>query len=155
MSRTTPRSAVIALIALFCVPLVVFAAGEVPIAPSASMNEQVLHIPGDSTRPATLVATLLKPDGPGPFPLVVMNHGASGKPNPSDEPRYRYSFSSYYFLSRGFAVVLPMMRGFSGSDGRQFLDGCNQEAVGIGNARDIAAAAPSSTRRDARAIRST
>lgn len=139
MSRIVPRATFLALIAFFCVQRAAQSAGEVAIAPSTSMNEQVLRIPGDKLRPATLVATLLKPDGPGPFPLVVMNHGASGTPNPADEPRYRYSFSSYYFLSRGFAVVLPMMRGFSGSEGRQFLNGCNQEDVGFGNARDIAA----------------
>ncbi len=32
-----------------------------------------------------------------------------------------------------------MMRGFAGSKGRQELNGCNQESVGIGNAKDIRA----------------
>ncbi len=82
--------------------------------------------------------TVLAPDGPGPFPVAFMNHGANGS-RPDQMPRYRYSFSSYYFLSRGYAVVLPMMRGFAGSSGRQIYYGCNQEAVGLANARDIAA----------------
>jgi dienelactone hydrolase len=109
------------------------------IAPGASMNEQVLSVPGDDQRPAMLQVTVLKPDGPGPFPLVVMNHGAAATARPDLEPRYRFTFSAYYFLSRGYAVALPMMRGFAGSEGRQNLAGCNQEAVGRANARDIAA----------------
>ncbi len=115
------------------------AAEDVSIAPEASMNERVLSVPGDPQRPAKLQVTVLTPDGSGPFPLVVMNHGASGKSRLDLEPRYRYTFSAYYFLSRGYAVALPMMRGFSGSEGKQILDGCNQEAVGLSNAKDILA----------------
>jgi dienelactone hydrolase len=127
-------------LACLCLPLAAGAADNASIAPAASMHEQVLGIVGDSTRPAMLVTTVLKPDdGPGPFPLVVMNHGSSNAARPSDEPRYRFTFSAYYFLSRGYAVALPMMRGFSGSEGMQFLNGCNQETVGISNAKDIAA----------------
>jgi dienelactone hydrolase len=109
------------------------------IAPLASMNEQVLSVPGDPTRPVKLVVTLLMPSGSGPFPLAVMNHGSSVSSRPALDERYRFSFSSYYFLSRGYAVALPMMRGFAGSKGRQELNGCNQESVGINNAKDIRA----------------
>ena len=116
-----------------------YAAEDVSIAPGASMNEQVLQVPGDPQRPAMLQVTVLSPDGPGPFPLAVMNHGAAGTQHPDLEPRYRFTFSAYYFLSRGYAVALPMMREFSGSEGRQVLDGCNQEEVGLGNAKDIRA----------------
>jgi len=115
------------------------AAEDAAIAPSASMNERVLSVPGNPERPAQLVVTVLRPDGPGPFPLAVMNHGAAGTSRPDLEPRYHFTFSAYYFLSRGYAVALPMMRGFSGSEGRQTLDGCNQMDVGIGNAKDIRA----------------
>ncbi len=115
------------------------AAEDVSIAPSASMNERVMKVPGDAERPTVLQVTVLTPDGPGPFPMVVMNHGASGSPRADQEPRYRYTFSAYYFLSRGYAVVLPMMRGFSESGGRQEFDHCNQEDVGLSNAKDISA----------------
>jgi dienelactone hydrolase len=117
----------------------VHAAEVVSIAPSKSMNERVLSVPGDAQRPAILQVTVMTPDGPGPFPLAIMNHGSSGSSRPDLEPRYRYTFSAYYFLSRGYAVVLPMMRGYSGSEGRQVLGGCNQESVGINNAKDISA----------------
>jgi dienelactone hydrolase len=116
-----------------------FAAEDAKIAPPATMNEQVLSMSGDPARPTELVVTVLTPPGNGPFPLIVMNHGSSTSANPEQDPRYRFSFSSYYFLSRGYAVALPMMRGFAGSKGRQIMNGCNQEAVGIANARDIQA----------------
>jgi dienelactone hydrolase len=103
------------------------------------MNERVLSVPGDAQRPAMLQVTVLMPDGTGPFPLAVMNHGTSATSRPDLEPRYRFTFAAYYFLSRGYAVALPMMRGFAGSEGKQELDGCNQEAVGISNAKDIRA----------------
>ncbi len=128
----------VALFGVIVAQCTTFAAGA-SITPPASMNERVLSVPGDPLRPAMLQVTILTPDGSGPFPLVVMNHGASGTNRPNLEPRYRYSFSSYYFLSRGYAVALPMMRGFSGSEGQQVFDGCNQEAVGLSNAKDIRA----------------
>jgi dienelactone hydrolase len=103
------------------------------------MNEAVLSVPGDPERPAKLVVTVLTPNGSGPFPLVVMNHGSNAGTKPSQEQRYRYTFSAYYFLSRGYAVVLPMMRGFAGSQGQQIQDGCNQAAIGVANAKDIRA----------------
>jgi hypothetical protein len=74
--------------------------------PKASVHEQVFSIPGDPARPVALEATLLMADGPGPFPLAVMNHGANGKVRASLTTRYRTTFSAYYFLSRGYAVIL-------------------------------------------------
>lgn len=130
---------IVTVLAIFLfLPHSVQAAEDAGIAPSASMNEQVLSIPGAKKWTVKLQTTVLMPHGQGPFPMVVMNHGSSGKGGPEEE-RYRFSFSSYYFLSRGFVVVLPMMQGFSGSDGHQVLDGCNQEEVGINNAKDIGA----------------
>ncbi len=137
MSKNLLRS----LVVMFCGFIIAqgtsYAAENVSIAPSASMNERVLSVPGDPQRPAMLQVTVLSPDGPGPFPLVVMNHGAAGTSRPDLEPRYRFSYSAYYFLSRGYAVALPMMRGYSGSEGKQVLNGCNQEEVGLSNAKDI------------------
>jgi predicted acyl esterase len=68
-----------------------------------------------------------------------MNHGAAGSANAALMPRYRTTYSAFYFLSRGYAVVLPMMRGHAGSGGKVDLQGCNLKAVGIANAKDILA----------------
>ena len=138
------------------------AAEDVPDAsmvPPVPLNERLLDITGDPDHPVTLEVTFYTPDGPGPFPLAVMNHGASGKPK--FNPRYRFDFSTYYFLSRGYAVALPMIRGFAGSRGnagtnrnapplptmRGFLGGssgntrfgCDYRRIGINNAKDIRA----------------
>lgn len=115
----------------------VYGADDPTLAPPHSMNERVLTISGDPAKRAQLVVTVLMPEGAGPFPLAVMNHGSLGGDYANPESRFRFSFASYYFLSRGYTVALPMMRGFAGSTGRQIADGCNQEVMGIANARDI------------------
>lgn len=127
-----------ALAVLAAVP--VRAASEVDDAqkmPTAPMREQVLRLAGDSTRPVTLEATLFEPPGAGPFPLMVMNHGAKG--DPRTVPRYRISFSIDYALSRGYAVIIPMMRGFAGSGGQAVIEGCDDAGMGKLNAKDILA----------------
>jgi dienelactone hydrolase len=107
--------------------------------PSAPWQERVLRLPGDSERPVMLQATLLMPEGTGPFPLAVMNHGASGDGHPERMPRYRLTFSAYYFLSRGYAVLMPMMRGYAASEGSVPHPGCKLAAVGLLDAKDIRA----------------
>ena len=108
--------------------------------PPAPMHEQVLMLPGDPTRPVRLEVTVFSPDGAGPFPLALLLHGAA--PNgqkPRDMRGYRYTYSAYYFLSRGYAVAMPMMRGFAGSGGRLIDHGCDLAALGFESARDIEA----------------
>ena len=112
--------------------------GKIALGTGPSVNQQILSVSGDPDRPARLVVTLLTPDGPGPFPLAVMNHGASGSHKTELEPRYWNTLSTYYFLSRGYAVALPMMRGYAGSAGQEaHHHGCSQEDMGISNAKDI------------------
>jgi len=104
--------------------------------PPHSMHEHVFRVPvdDDDTR---LVVTLLYPDGPGPFPLAVVNHGATGGKAPALQPRYWQTFSAYYFLSRGYAVLLPMMRGYGESYGTEPPRGCDLARFSRGNAQDI------------------
>ena len=118
---------------------VAHAADDPTVLPASPLHEQVLRLPGDAARPAELEVTVFTPDGPGPFPLAVVNHGASPDGNSRHEPRYRATFAAVYFLSRGYAVVQPMMRGFAGSEGSAAHNGCDVAATGVGNARDIAA----------------
>lgn len=107
--------------------------------PPLPLHERVLNLPGDPLRPVTLEVTLFTPDGPGPFPLAVVNHGTPPSGHSRDLKRYRASFAAYYFLSRGYAVALPMMRGYGGSGGHVEPHGCDLARTGLGNARDIAA----------------
>ena len=112
---------------------------KVVLGTGASVSERILSMPGDPDRPARLVVTVLTPDGPGPFPLAIMNHGAAGSTRTDLEPRYWNTLSAYYFLSRGYAVALPMMRGYAGSEGKEIYSGCSQEELGLDNAKDIRA----------------
>lgn len=107
--------------------------------PDAPLNEKVLDLPGDPHRPVTLQVTMFTPPGPGPFPLAIMNHGATGVSAANRGERYRYTYSAYYFLSRGYAVALPMARGFAGSGGSLFTAGCALDRVGLANAWDVRA----------------
>lgn len=107
--------------------------------PSAPLHEEVLSMGGDPARPVALQVTLFTPAGPGPFPLAVMNHGATSISAANRGERYRFTISAYYFLSRGYAVALPMMRGFAGSGGALVRAGCDLAAVAQSNARDMRA----------------
>lgn len=67
-------------------------------------------------------ATLFRPPGPGPFPLVVLNHG-------SEEDEWRratmdmpsFPGVTAWFLARGYAVVLPLRPGH-GATGGTYLE---------------------------------
>ena len=107
--------------------------------PNAPMNEQVIRIAGEDPPAVTLQVTTFRPDGDGPFPLAILNHGATGVSAGSRGERYRLTYSADYFLSRGYAVALPMMRGFAASGGELYSYGCDLGAAAIANARDIRA----------------
>jgi dienelactone hydrolase len=81
---------------------------------------------------------VFKPEGPGPFPLVVINHGkALG--DPRFQSRYRPTLAARWFMQRGYVVVVPMRQGFSKSSGSYIGGGCNVESNGRVQAEDVKA----------------
>ncbi|WP_323493727.1 MULTISPECIES: prolyl oligopeptidase family serine peptidase [unclassified Undibacterium] len=58
-----------------------------------------------------VVITQFKPDGDGPFPILILNHGRSGT-NRAEPPRFRYTQQVRYFVQRGFAVFVPTRIGY-------------------------------------------
>ncbi|MDY7578643.1 CocE/NonD family hydrolase [Herbaspirillum sp. RTI4] len=120
----------------FCCLSIAHAQTAVETELDQALHEQVLDIPGDPVRPVMLQVTMFKPDGPGPFPLAVINHGKD-RGDPRMQPRYRSAYIARYFVSRGYAVVLPMLRGFAGSGGTFSYQGCDAEGEGLSQARDI------------------
>lgn len=78
--------------------------------------------PNGGGEPIRMQYTLYMPDGPGPFPLVVVNHGRSR--NPRTQSRDRPWVLADLMVMRGYAVVAPMRRGFAGSGGRYTRNGC-------------------------------
>jgi dienelactone hydrolase len=80
-----------------------------------------------------LETTIFKPDGEGPFPLALINHGKDFG-NPLFQPRARYIVAARELVRRGYVVAMPMRAGFSKSSGRYVEGGCNI----AGNARQQA-----------------
>lgn len=103
--------------------------------PGAPLNERIVMVPVQSSPPVRLQVTLYMPGRGGPFPLALVNHGASH--DPANAPRVADEFIPYYFLSRGYAVAMPMMRGYAGSEGQLVPHGCDVTAIGLDAARDI------------------
>ena len=104
----------------------------------ASLNEAVQTIPKKGLFTIDLETTIYKPDGEGPFPIAVINHGKS----PGDsrfQGRYRPAVAARYFLQRGYAVIVPMRQGFSKSAGSYIGGGCNVESNGRVQAEDVKA----------------
>lgn len=113
------------------------------------LAEEVLWIPvtlAGSSQPSRIEATLFRPDGSGPFPLAVLNHGSPRDPAERRVGgRMRFAPQSRWFTERGFAVLVPMRRGYGDSDGPWTeTEGACDEAdflhAGAETARDIAAA---------------
>ena len=106
------------------------------------LNEKILRvpmsIPGGEIR---LQTTVYKPDGPGPFPLAIISHGVPFEKMLEAEIqlRHRYCLQSEEFVKRGFAVAIPMRRGYGKSGGGKNLATVNIVAFGLQDAQDIQA----------------
>ena len=102
------------------------------------LREEILTIKKPGLFDIDLEATLYRPAGDGPFPLVIINHGkALG--NPRFQARARYPSAARELVQRGYAVVIPMRQGFSKSGGSYIAGGCNVESNGRVQAADVVA----------------
>jgi len=91
---------------------------------TSGFTEELVGVPngtdGEKGSQLLLQTTLYRPQGAGRFPLVIINHGAPPIQDPAKrrEPgRTRFFAQAKWFLDRGFAVAVPMRRGYAGSDG--------------------------------------
>ena len=135
VKKNSPLIARAAQIALVFCSLNVWAQ---PAVVDTSLNESVQVIPKKGLFVIGLETTIYKPDGDGPFPIAVVNHGKA----PGDsrfQGRYRPAIAARYFLERGYAVVVPMRQGFSKSEGSYIGGGCNVESNGRVQAEDVKA----------------
>ena len=106
--------------------------------PASGLNERIVRVPVDPAGTLTLETTVYKPDGAGPFPLVVFNHGKIVGDPRAQERSTPLSFARE-FVRRGYVVVAPNREGFGRSDGAYRQDGCDVERNGIDQASDVAA----------------
>jgi dienelactone hydrolase len=107
-------------------------------AQTAPLPEQVLMIKKPGLFSLELETTFFKPEGSGPFPLAVINHGKAFG-DPKFQGRSSYPRAARFFLSRGYAVALPMRQGFSKSTGSYIGGGCNVGSNGAVQAEDVKA----------------
>ena len=85
------------------------------------LNEERVRIAAPSGRP--IAATILRPEGQGPFGAVILNHGVSA----SARERARESSdllinAAAVFARRGYVVVMPLRRGFGATGGEMAED---------------------------------
>jgi dienelactone hydrolase len=110
-----------------------------------SVRRDLVMIPAQDKR--TLMRTvLIRPAGPGPFPLVVINHGSVE----SAELREKLSAPAYdepvkWFLRRGYAVAIPLRPGHGETGGPYFesngpCESADFRKAGFATADSIAAA---------------
>ena len=77
---------------------------RVPVTVKDAFNKEIT---GD------VLVTTFRPQGPGPFPLVVMNHGRPGDPALRAQfPRQRFEPIARFFIRKGFAVAVPQRLGY-------------------------------------------
>lgn len=105
-----------------------------------TVNEQVVMLPvTENGQTFQFETTIFRPPGDGPFPLLVMNHGKE-RGNPANQSRDRFLAMSREFVKRGYAVAVPMRKGFSKSTGNYSDFGCNMKDNGMLQADDVEAA---------------
>ncbi len=100
------------------------------------LNEHVIKIPAGPARRASLQTTVFRPNGPGPFPLLIINHGKDAG-DPRLQSRDRFIFMATAFVKRGYAVMVPMRQGFAESTGNYADYGCDMTANGHAQAADV------------------
>ncbi|MBM4315481.1 MAG: alpha/beta fold hydrolase [Deltaproteobacteria bacterium] len=116
----------------------------------AELHEQIVRVPMHidgffGKKEISLTATVFRPTGDGPFPLIVLSHG--NPPKASDRPkikRYRIIPQIREFIKRGFAVIVPIRRGYgaTGGDFAEDYGRCSDAhytAAGLEAAKDIVA----------------
>ena len=66
----------------------------------------------------TIATRILRPAGPGPFPAVILNHGAgaSAAERRAESPDF-FRHAALEFVRRGYAVLLPLRSGFGATGG--------------------------------------
>jgi len=123
----------------WCLLIGVFAPINIVYAQQIRLPSEVIFIPKKILLGTVqLETTIYKPEGQGPFPLVVINHGKETGP-PGLQRRFTAGWASRFFIERGYVVFLPMRTGFSKSTGSYVGGECNVESNGRVQAEDVAA----------------
>ena len=88
----------------------------------ASLREEI-HTVAVAAASATIVVTTYRPGGSGPFPWIVMSHGTATTAAANRKiGRYRALTPIREWVKRGYAVIVPVRRGYGASGGNTFGD---------------------------------
>ena len=114
-------------------------AADAPAATDSSgMREESIRVPIDaSPESPTLQTTLFEPTTTGKHPLVIFSHGTPRSSDGLQSAPWKPVAQARWFVDRGFAVAIPMRRGYAMSTGK-FSEGfgecTNPDYVAAGRA---------------------
>lgn len=117
------------------------------VAWAGAPQETVIRVPVVSgAEPTYIDVTVFRPEGKGPFPIVVLSHGSPRNAEERRlEGRQRLAAQSEQFVRMGFAVLVPTRRGYGNSGGEwaEAYGPCSNPdyyKAGLESARDMRAA---------------
>jgi dienelactone hydrolase len=95
-----------------------FAAVAAEGAMGPKLVQEDVRIPARGGR-YEIAATILRPEGAGPFGAVILNHGVPGsaKERLAESAAADFNAAAPVFARRGYVVVMPMRRGFGATGG--------------------------------------
>ena len=78
----------------------------------------------------TMVGYLFKPEGDGPFPGIIWNHGSDPDPDQTSE----FDAVAQIVVPAGYVLFAPLREGQGGSQGQSIMDQVQQEQTSKGDA---------------------
>ena len=79
---------------------------------------EVMPVPASDGSGRSLLVNVMRPEGKGPFPLVVINHGSPAQAN--ERPSMQvptFNRLSRWLVTQGYVVALPLRRGYGAVGG--------------------------------------
>ncbi len=124
-----------------------------PLGPETGRYRQQLWLVPSQDTSVLMRTTVFRPQGPGPFPLAVINHGSVQ--NADQRGKFVqpvFAAGAEYFVQRGYAVIVPQRPGHGETGGPYFeaqgspCENANYIKSGLAVADSIAAAIAYMTR---------